>query len=48
MEKVDYEVHDLETHETKDLVDSHVNGKLTVILDNARIHTSKYVKKHLR
>ena len=31
MEKGDYGVYDLETHETKDLVDSHVNGKLTVI-----------------
>ena len=31
MEKDGYEIYDLETHETKDLVDSHVNGKLTVI-----------------
>ena len=31
MEKDGYEIYDVETHETKDLVDSHVNGELTVI-----------------
>ena len=31
MEKDGYEIYDVETHETKDLVDSHVNGELTVV-----------------
>tara|TARA_Y100001936_G_scaffold86195_1_gene84481 strand:- start:27278 stop:27730 length:453 start_codon:yes stop_codon:yes gene_type:complete len=31
MEKEDFSVFDLETHETKDITDSHINGELTVI-----------------
>jgi len=31
MEKEDFSVFDLETHETKDIMDSHINGELTVI-----------------
>ena len=31
MEKKNFFVHELETHQTKDLTDSHVNGELTVI-----------------
>ena len=31
MEKEDFSVFNLESHETKDITDSHINGKLTVI-----------------
>ena len=31
MEKEDFSVFQLENHETKDVLDSHINGKLTVI-----------------
>ena len=31
MGKKNFFVHELETHQTKDLIDSHVNGELTVI-----------------
>ena len=31
MDKEDFSIHELETHETKDISDSHVNGELTVI-----------------
>ena len=34
MEKDDFVVFELENHETKDISDSHVNGKLTVIWRN--------------
>ena len=31
MDKEDFSIHELETHETKDISDSHVNGELTVV-----------------
>jgi len=34
MENEDFSVFDLETHETKDVTDSHTNGELTVIWRN--------------
>ena len=34
MDKEDFSIHELETHETKDISDSHVNGELTVIWRN--------------
>ena len=34
MEKEDFSVFQLENHETKDVLDSHINGKLTVIWRN--------------
>ena len=34
MEKDDFSVYELEKHETKDVLDSHVNGELTVIWRN--------------
>ena len=34
MEKMDFSVYDLENHVTKDVIDSHPNGELTVIWRN--------------
>jgi len=34
MEKEDFSVFDLETHKTKDVIDSHINGELSVIWRN--------------
>ena len=34
MEKEDFSVFQLENHETKDVLDSHINGELTVIWRN--------------
>ena len=34
MEKEDFTVFELETHETKDILDDHKNGELTVIWRN--------------
>ena len=34
MDKEDFSIYELETHETKDISDSHVNGELTVIWRN--------------
>ena len=34
MEKKDFSIYEVETHQTKDLVDLHINGELTVIWRN--------------
>ena len=34
MEKTDFSVFELETHETKDVSDSHINGELTILWRN--------------
>jgi len=34
MEKTDFSIFELETHETKDVSDSHINGELTILWRN--------------
>ena len=34
MEKKEFSIYEVETHQTKDLVDLHINGELTVIWRN--------------